>query len=91
MNIYLKTALLIFVTVLISPCLLGNESELSNDTIKKGVLRTPDERFTDLHEFPFEPNYIFIDGLRIHYIDEESKGCGSNHSISWRAHLELFV
>ena len=70
MNIYLKTALLIFVTVLISPCLLGNESELSNDTIKKGVLRTPDERFTDLHEFPFEPNYIFIDGLRIHYIDE---------------------
>ena len=35
MNIYLKTALLIFVTVLISPCLLGNESELSNDTIKK--------------------------------------------------------
>jgi haloalkane dehalogenase len=34
------------------------------------ILRTPDERFADLPDFPFEPNYVEINGLRVHYIDE---------------------
>jgi haloalkane dehalogenase len=39
------------------------------------VLRTPDERFENLKDFPFEPNYVEIkDGeggiLRLHYVDE---------------------
>lgn len=34
------------------------------------VLRTPDERFANLIEFPFEPHYVEIDGLRVHYVDE---------------------
>jgi haloalkane dehalogenase len=41
------------------------------------VLRTPDERFADLADFPFEPNYADVtagDGsgttLRMHYLDE---------------------
>jgi len=34
------------------------------------VLRTPDERFNNLPDFPFTPNYLQIGGLRIHYIDE---------------------
>lgn len=38
-------------------------------------LRTPDERFADLPEFGFEPNYLVIDDgdggtLRVHYLDE---------------------
>jgi len=33
-------------------------------------LRTPDERFVDLPDYPFEPNYVEVDGLRWHYIDE---------------------
>lgn len=38
-------------------------------------LRTPDERFVDLPDFPFEPRYLTIaDGeggeLRVHYLDE---------------------
>lgn len=33
-------------------------------------LRTPDERFLDLPDYPFAPNYIDIDGLRMHYVDE---------------------
>ena len=42
------------------------------------VLRTPDERFNDLKEYPFEPHYTHIkthDGttLRIHHIDEGPK------------------
>jgi haloalkane dehalogenase len=39
------------------------------------VLRTPDDRFENLPEFPFEPHYLNIEdqdlgGLRIHYLDE---------------------
>ena len=34
------------------------------------IFRTPDERFEDLPGFPFEPNYVEVDGLRMHYIDE---------------------
>jgi len=39
------------------------------------ILRTPDERFADLAEFPFKPHYLEALGgeggsLRIHYLDE---------------------
>ncbi len=34
------------------------------------VLRTPDERFDNLPEFPFAPHYTEIGGLRIHFLDE---------------------
>lgn len=35
-----------------------------------GVLRTPEERFADLPGYDFEPRYIEVDGLRLHYVDE---------------------
>jgi haloalkane dehalogenase len=34
------------------------------------VIRTPEERFKDLPEFPFQPHYVDVNGLRIHYLDE---------------------
>ena len=34
------------------------------------ALRTPDDRFTDLPGYDFEPHYVEIDGLRMHYVDE---------------------
>jgi haloalkane dehalogenase len=39
------------------------------------ALRTPDDRFADLPDFPFEPHYVTVpdgDGgeLRVHYLDE---------------------
>lgn len=34
------------------------------------VLRTPDERFQNLPEFTFAPNYREVDGLRLHFLDE---------------------
>ena len=42
------------------------------------VLRTPDERFSGLADYPFAPNYLEIDGgdlgsMRIHYVDEGPK------------------
>ncbi len=35
------------------------------------VYRTPDDRFVDLPDWPYAPNYIEIaGGLRVHYVDE---------------------
>lgn len=34
------------------------------------VLRTPDERFANLPGYNFEPHYVEISGLRVHYVDE---------------------
>jgi len=34
------------------------------------VFRTPDERFTALPGYEFEPRYADVDGLRLHYVDE---------------------
>ncbi len=38
------------------------------------ILRTPENRFADLADFPFEPHYLEgldgFDGLRMHYLDE---------------------
>ena len=39
------------------------------------ILQTPDDRFIDLIDFPFKPNYLEIEDLRIHYVDE-----GTNNS-----------
>lgn len=34
-------------------------------------LRTPDDRFAELADYPFAPNYVTLeDGLRMHYVDE---------------------
>lgn len=34
------------------------------------ILRTPDERFRQLHGYAFAPHYVEIGGVRIHYLDE---------------------
>jgi haloalkane dehalogenase len=34
------------------------------------ILRTPDEPFANLPAYPFEPHYVEVDGLRVHYVDE---------------------
>lgn len=34
------------------------------------VFRTPDQRFENLPGYDFAPNYVEVDGLRMHYLDE---------------------
>ena len=34
------------------------------------LIRTPEERFSNLPDFPFVPHYVEVNGLRVHYIDE---------------------
>jgi haloalkane dehalogenase len=38
--------------------------------VAPGVLRTPDERFIGIIDYPFKPNYLTIGDTRIHYLDE---------------------
>ena len=33
-------------------------------------IRTPEQHFENLPDFPFEENYLDIDGMRQHYVDE---------------------
>ena len=44
-----------------------------SEEIREGVLRTPDDRFENLKDYPFQANYNNIDGLRIHYLDRAPK------------------
>ena len=34
------------------------------------IIRTPEERFQNLPDFPFQPRYVEINDVRIHYLDE---------------------
>jgi len=34
------------------------------------VIRTPEERFSNLPGYQFKPHYVEINGMRIHYVDE---------------------
>jgi haloalkane dehalogenase len=36
------------------------------------VFRTPEERFENLPGYAYEPNYVDVDGLRLHHLDEGS-------------------
>lgn len=38
------------------------------------AIRTPDEHFGELEDYRFDPNYLEIDGLRMHYLDEGDPG-----------------
>ncbi len=38
--------------------------------MKANTLRTPDEAFENLSDYPFTPHYMEVDGMRLHYVDE---------------------
>ncbi len=33
------------------------------------VFRTPEERFANLPDYPFQPHYVEVEGLRLHHVD----------------------
>ena len=71
----MKNILYFFLTlVFLFDNAFAQTQDIKNDPdILPGVLRTPDNRFENLTDYPFEPNYMVIDGLRIHYLDEGPK------------------
>lgn len=46
------------------------EKTMEVNEVKPGVLRTPDECFANIADFPFEPHYVEVGDCRIHYLDE---------------------
>ena len=40
-------------------------------------VRTPDDRFAELADFPYEPKYVEVDGLRMAYVEEGSGEAGT--------------
>ena len=57
------------------PDCVESEEGIEIYTTKNNVryVRTPEERFENLADFPYEPHYALIDDLRMHYIDEGSE------------------
>ena len=51
-------------------CTLLIALPVAAEEIRPGVLRTPDARFENLQGYPFQPNYMDIQGMRVHYLDE---------------------
>jgi len=41
--------------------------------VAPGILRTPEESFKNIIDYPFEANYLIIGDTRIHYLDEGPK------------------
>jgi haloalkane dehalogenase len=63
---------------------LGQQPTLSREQpastaqdVRPGVHRTPEARFADIEDFPFETHYIDIDGLRMAYVDEGTGKAGT--------------
>ena len=54
---------------------------LYGDEIREGVLRTPDERFENLKDYPFKPNYMIFIKLKL------TKTLYLDSSIFWKTVL----
>ena len=49
---------------------MSEDVEVHRTPSGREFVRTPDDRFADLPDFPYEPHYAEVDGLRVHYVDE---------------------
>ena len=64
-------------TVVIGLSLSTLTSLVHSQEVASGVHRTPDERFSAIDDYPFEPHYINVNGLRMHYVDEGTGAAGT--------------
>lgn len=50
---------------------LAPDSRLDTRFVGRMAYRTPEDRFSDLPDFPYAPNYVTVgEDLRMHYVDE---------------------
>ncbi|MEO0494296.1 MAG: haloalkane dehalogenase [Actinomycetota bacterium] len=54
----------------LSPDVSADEADIHWTDSGRPFVRTPDECFADLVDYPFEPNFAEVDGMRMHYVDE---------------------
>jgi len=69
----LKTILIIIIVLLVAAATVVVFMQSSSDWSVGKVVRTPDSQFENLPDYPFEPNYVDVQGYRIHYVDEGPK------------------
>ena len=63
--------ILIGLGILVAVIVVTIVSMQSSEEWSKGeVVRTPDSQFENLPDYDFEPNYVDVEGYRIHYVDE---------------------
>lgn len=58
-----------FGVLFISIASLNTLSAIAEE-IRPGVYRTPDDRFENLPDYPFDAHYVEYGGFRMHYVDE---------------------
>lgn len=51
------------------PDVSSDDAEILWTTTGRPFVRTPDECFANLPDYPWEPNYAEVDGMRMHYVD----------------------
>ncbi len=51
------------------PDVRADEAEILWTDGGRPFVRTPDERFADLPDFPWAPNHAEVDGMRMHYVE----------------------
>jgi haloalkane dehalogenase len=67
----------LFIALVASPVFAQDASTISTaQNVLPGVHRTSDARFENLDAYPWQPNYMYIDGLRVHYLDEGQGSAG---------------
>ncbi len=69
----MKTVLTLVVSILLIAGIAVGLLQSSTEWEVGEVARTPEARFANLPDYPFEPNYVDSLGYRIHYVDEGPK------------------
>ena len=72
--IFLGISLITLVSIFHYSCSKDPEINYERfNLVAPGVLRTPAERFNNIVDYPYKPNYLMIGDTRIHYLDEGPK------------------
>ena len=66
----MKTTALVLLGLLLIGAIAVAELQSPTDWSIGEIARTPEARFEDLPDYPFEPHYTDALGYRLHYVDE---------------------
>jgi len=66
----MRTVLLVLALLVVSALVAVASLQSSSEWVAGEVVRTPEKRFANLPDYPFEPHYAEVSGYRLHYLDE---------------------
>jgi len=69
----LKVTLIVLIILLFASIATVLLLQSSSEWTTGKTVRTPDSRFESLPDYSFKPNYVEVQGYRIHYVDEGPK------------------